>query len=225
MCSLRQNCGPFYTQERALNMCANEGKMYHLCSYFIYLTLLNILVSIIYINIYFYNLLILLTSHNIWLVLDCWHINNTIINKWQLIAIITNCVRCSVADQHRNIICKKYNKVCNWLRISCDVYCTLKYLLTYMNKTQFIMLFITISYLPNYLQTDAHVFLGFERIAGIWRWFDGRTYPSLPGYGLWGGDSPNDDVDCARVNRWGKTSGILSDWACSIEERRVCMMP
>ena len=110
------------------------------------------------------------------------------------------------------------------LRISCDVYPKLKYLFIYQNNTQFILKLITINYLLIYLQVNVYVHLGFERIDGTWRWFDGRTYPSEVGYGVWQSGQPNGDEDCALIHYGASPADSLYDVLCIYPYRRVCMI-
>ena len=62
--------------------------------------------------------------------------------------------------------------------------------------------------------------IGYERIDGIWTWFDGRTYPSDVGYGLWGNIEPNNDVDCASFY---VLTGKILDSYCTRSSQYVCM--
>ena len=93
-----------------------------------------------------------------------------------------------------------------------------------MSNIQFIKKYITINYLPIYLQANYLVFLGLERIDGTWRWFDGRTYPSEAGYGVWSSSDPNENTDCAVMHYGGSPTGSLHDLTCSYSGRRICMI-
>ncbi|KAF2360966.1 C-type lectin-like [Trinorchestia longiramus] len=75
-------------------------------------------------------------------------------------------------------------------------------------------------------QKKLFVYVGVERVNGVWTWRDGHVTSSEPGTSLWVASDPNDDTDCALMlfNLDAKYHGSLADNACSAKARVMCSL-